>query len=129
MNLQAVVSPYTATVSPPTIGTLYVSTGSTTNADYSRSPSWTAYTGVSFDVQALSGRDLRQIDGLNLQGTLRSVYLQGNIEGIDRPAAKGGDVLYFSGQYWIVTVVAEPWANNGWTKVIVVLQNGAPAGI
>ena len=129
MNLQAIVRNYTAVVSPPTIGTLYVSSGSTKAADYTRSPTFTVHDDVSFDVQAMSGRDLRQIEGLNLNGTLRAVYIQGNIEGVDRNAGKGGDILYFAGAYWLVVQVLEPWANNGWTKVAVILQTGVPPGI
>jgi hypothetical protein len=128
MDLHAIVSPYVAVVSPPTIGTLYVSTGYTT-VNYVQTPSWQAFADYPFDVQAMSGKDLKQLDGLNLQGVLRAVYLQGNVEGLDRPAGKGGDVLAFDGQYWLVAAVLEPWSNNGWTKLAVVLQNGAPAGL
>jgi hypothetical protein len=128
MNLHAYASPYTATVSPLITGTLYVSTGYTL-VNYAQTPSWQAFTDILFDVQAMSGGDIRQVSALNIQGVMRAVYLNGNIEGLDRPAGKGGDVLYFDNQWWLVAAVLEPWANNGWTKVAVVLQNGAPPGL
>ena len=53
----------------------------------------TAAVNLLAQVQALSGRDLRQIEGLNLQGTLRAVYLNGVIDGIVRVALKGGDLI------------------------------------
>ena len=129
MNLHAITSPYTRVVSPVTVGAVYVSAGQVKAADYTVGPAFTKYEPVAMDVQALSGRDLKQIDGVNLQGTLRSVYMNGNLEGLDRPAGKGGDVLYFGGQWWLITMVLEPWDANGWTKIIATLQNGKPPGI
>ncbi len=129
MNLQSIASPYTATVSPPTIGVLYVSNGNTVNADFSQTPAWTVFTNAVFDVQAVSGQMLAHLASMNITGILRSVYIQGSVEAIDRNAGKGGDVLLFGGIYWKVVQVAEPWANNGWTRVIVQQQVGVPPGI
>ena len=78
-------------------------------------------------LQALSSRDLRQIEGLNLQGTLRALYLTGDLEGVVRPTLKGGDLIILpDASVWLVTLVPEPWnLTAGWTKAIVVLQNGS----
>lgn len=81
-------------------------------------------------VQALSSRDLRQIEGLNLQGTLRALYINGTLDGAVRPLLKGGDlVTLLDGTVWLVTVVPEPWnLTAGWTKAIITLQNDSAAG-
>lgn len=102
------------------------SAGYTTAPDGTRTPTQTS-TQVRANVQALSGSDLRHMDGLNVQGVMRSVYLYGDVEGIVRANGQGGDMLQFpmtpSGtvQNWLVTQVLETWPT--WCKVIVTLQN------
>jgi hypothetical protein len=82
---------------------------------------------VSAQVQAMTTRDIRQMEGINLQGTLRAIYLTGDFNGVVRPLLKGGDLVTFpDGTVWLVTVVSEPWKNTaGWTKIIVTLQDGS----
>jgi hypothetical protein len=100
--------------------------GYTTQPDGTRTPNQTSRT-VRANVQALSGSDLRHVDGLGLQGVMRSVYLYGDVEGIVRADNKGGDVLQFpqvpggTVNDWLVTQVLEVWPH--WCKVIVTLQN------
>lgn len=94
-----------------------------------RVPQWTTTTGLAMQVQAVSGDDLRHVDGLNIQGVYRSVYMNGRIEGIDRPGVHGGDMLMIptgltstppAMDTWLVKEVMEPWSE--WSKCIVVLQ-------
>lgn len=125
MNLDALVAPYTRTVNTPTIATLRVSTGATVNADYSRTPGFADFPGVTIDVQAASGADLKHMDALNIQGIPKVVYFVGLIEGLDRPAGKGGDLLVFGGQTWLCTQISENWNEQGWVRVVVTLQNGS----
>jgi hypothetical protein len=102
------------------------SSGYATAPDGSRTPSTTTKL-VNANIQALSGSDLRHIDGLNIQGVMRSVYLYGDVEGIVRSDNKGGDILQFPEvpggaiRNWLVTQVMETWTH--WCKVIVTLQN------
>jgi hypothetical protein len=99
--------------------------GYTTAPDGDRTPTQVSIQ-VRANVQALSGSDLRHVDGLNIQGVMRSVYLYGDVEGIVRADGKGGDMLQFAmtpgGEVhnWLVTQVIETWAR--WCKVIVTLQ-------
>lgn len=76
-------------------------------------------------VQPLTTRDLRQLEGVNLQGTMKSIYLNGSVAGIVRPALKGGDqIILPNGSVWLVTVVPEAWnLTAGWTKAVITLQN------
>lgn len=100
--------------------------GYTTAPDGTRTPGQTS-TPVNANVQALSGTDLRHMDGLNIQGVMRSVYLYGDVEGIVRAQGRGGDMLQFpmtpgsDVQNWLVTQVMESWPH--WCRVIVTLQN------
>jgi len=127
VNIHGVVSGVIAAVNPHVIGTVQVSVGTITEADGTQIPQFASFPGQSFQVQALSSGDLRKMDNVNLQAVMRAVYLNGNIEGLDRPAGKGGDVLIFSqpglpNAQWLVTNLLEPWGYNGWCKVAVTLQ-------
>lgn len=86
-------------------------------------------TQVMGNVQSLSNDDLRQIESLNLEGTIRAVYLYGNVSGVVRASGQGSSVLRFESDIggvvgtweWNVFKVAEAW--DGWCKVFVVLQD------
>ena len=101
------------------IGTYSISNGQTVASE-----TMTTSYSILAQVQALSGRDLRQIEGLNLQGTLRSIYITGSLDGIVRPTIKGGDLVTLpDGSVWLVTLVPEPWnLTASWTKAILTLQ-------
>ena len=74
-------------------------------------------------VQSLSSRDLRQLESLNIQGSLKAVYFYGSIDAIVRPTSKGGDLLILpDGSTWLTTVKLEDWPD--WCKVAVTLQDG-----
>ncbi len=76
-------------------------------------------------VQPMGWKDLQQIDGLNLQGTIRKAYLYGQVEAIVRADGKSGDLITDpSGKVWLVNNVLEDWTYAGWCAVVVTLQNG-----
>lgn len=125
MNLDAFVAPFTRVVNAPVTATIKVSTGSTTSANYVQVPTFASFPGVTVDVQALSGSDIKHLDAINIQGIMRAAYFNGILEGLDRPAGKGGDLIVFNGTTWLVTQVLEPWNENGWCKVAITLQNGS----
>ncbi len=103
---------------------IQVSTGSTTSADGSPVPTYAAPVTLPGQVQPLTFRDLKQLDGLNLSGSLKAIYVEGHINGIVRPENKGGDLITDSnGSVWLVTQVLEYWPD--WTKFAVTLQNGS----
>lgn len=85
----------------------------------------TAFT-LMGQVQPMGWKDLQQTDALNLQGTMRKVYLYGQVEAIVRPDNKGGDLITDpSGRVWLVSNVLEDWTYSGWCAVVATLQNGA----
>lgn len=75
-------------------------------------------------IQALDADDIKQMDGLNIQGTIRAAYFRGSLAGVIRPTGVGGDLVRFTNQTWLVVRVLESWPN--WTKVAIVLQEPSP---
>ncbi len=129
MNLHGIVSGYIGAVNPPTFCTLMLSSGNTTQPDGTRTPEYQTVYNISVDVQALSYTDLMKIGGLNIEGTRRKLYLNGSLQGVDRQAVKGGDLVImpnlpdFPGPTtWLVIQVLEFWPD--WCSVAVTLQNG-----
>ncbi|HQT79436.1 MAG TPA: hypothetical protein PLD10_20525 [Rhodopila sp.] len=120
MNVQSIASGVIAAVNPMTVGSLQVSSGYTIGADGTQAPAYQDAVLLYIQVQPLSTRDIAHMDSLNVQGVLRSVYIGGTVEGVDRPAAKGGDLLTFNGQTWLVCQVFEAWPD--WTRVAACLQ-------
>lgn len=123
MNLSAIANAAITAVNPNLIGTVQVSTGYTTNADFTRTPKYQTFQNVPLQVQAMSSGDLRQVEGLNLQGNVRAIYITGAVEGLERVAMKGGDVITFNGKSWLVKATLEPWDAGGWCKVAAVEQS------
>ena len=130
MNLHAIVSGAIGTVNPQQTVTIRRSTGYVTNPDFSRTPTYSTFTAPA-QIQALTAGDLRQLDGINLGGAARAVYLYGSSNGPIRVTGEGGDLLTFpDGSTWIVRAPLEQWGHGvdgttGWVKVAVVLQDGS----
>jgi hypothetical protein len=82
-------------------------------------------------LQALDGDDLGQINGLNIQGTIRAMYLYGSIAGVIRPdGSPQSHVIFTSNEAgvvkereWGVFKVLESWSD--WCKVAIVYQEPA----
>lgn len=125
MDLRAITAPAINVVNPPVDGLWQRSVGYVTGAAGKREAAYARAVPLSCQVQALESDELKQMDGLNIQGVKRGVYLTGNVEGVDRPDAKGGDLLTFLQQTWLVVHVFETWDVAGWCKVGVVKQVAA----
>lgn len=123
MNLHGIAAPVIAAVNPPVVATVRISTGYTTNPDGSRTPTYQT-SAVTAQVQALTYRDLQQIEGLNLNGTRRAIYLNGALNGVVRVSQRGGDLITLSdGTVWLTAYVFEQWPD--WVKVAATLQEGS----
>jgi hypothetical protein len=130
INLRAAVRGAINSVNPDILGTWRESIGSTTDAAGRQLPNYTDHEDTPMQVQALSGRDLRHVNFLSMQGVKRAVYLFPTVQGVSSPQAKGGDILRFPmvtngpALEWLVVVELEQWDPNGtWCKVGVVLQD------
>ena len=135
LNLHAIAAPFVGIVNPAVPASLAVNTGYTTNPAGKRAATYAAGVALDAQVQALSSGELELMEGLNIQGVKRAMYLNGNVKGVDRALGDGGDLISFGatadvptslqGTVWLVSVVLETWDTSGWCKVGVVKQNGA----
>lgn len=119
MNLRGIANRATSTINPNVPGVFQVNTGFTTLPGGKRVPSYNSVD-VIVQLQELSSTDLRQVDSVNIQGILRSAYLNGNFNGVNRPEQKGGDILMIGAEKWLVVKVPEIW--HDWCRVIINLQ-------
>lgn len=119
MNLRGIANRATSTINPNVQGVFQVNTGFTTIPGGKRVPSYNSVN-VIVQLQELSSTDLRQVDSVNIQGILRSAYLNGNFNGVNRPEQKGGDILMIGEEKWLVVKVPELWPD--WCRVIINLQ-------
>lgn len=126
MNLHGIVSGAISVVNPFVFTTLKRSAGYTTAADGTRTPLFNDIPGISVQVQALTYSDLQHLDGLNIQGVRRAVYLNGAAMAVVRPLQAGGDLFVFpdctlpEGNTWLVAYVLESWPD--WCKCALTLQ-------
>ena len=129
MNLQAIAVGFISVVNPSYIGSIRRNMGYATTPDGSRVPTFTQVDGVQMQVQAITGGDLKHLDSLNVQGVMRAVYVNTQVQGANRPGGKGGDELLIptgvsksTPDVYLVTQVLEPWDGGGWCKVAATLQ-------
>lgn len=127
INVRAIANRRIQLVNENIPATLLKSTGYTTDAAGHRVPTFSRVA-VTIQNQAASNEDLKQTDGLNLQGTLRTVSIAGDLQGVIRAGNTGGDLLQFpdstgTNRQWLVTHVLETWPT--WCRVLVVMQTTA----
>lgn len=120
MDLRAIANNLSSQVNPNIPAVLFASTGYTKGAGQRQVPTYAAAQDVVIQLQALDSSDLNQLDGLNIQGQLRAVYIRGALNSVVRVSSEGGDKLVFAGQTWLVTKVLETWPL--WTKAAITLQ-------
>ena len=127
MDLRGLANGVTTTVNPNQTVTVLRSTGFTTGAGAKQVPSYAAPVSGPAQIQALDADDIKQLDGLNIQGTIRAIYLRGTLAGVVRPNQTGGDLVTIAAPApvalrgtWLVVKVLESWPD--WTKAAIVLQ-------
>ena len=120
MDLRGIANSVSSAVNPNTTVTVLRSTGYTIGAGRKQVPTYAAPVTGPGQIQALDANDIKQLDGLNIQGTIRAIYLRGVLAGVVRPDGTGGDIVQIGGQTWLVVKVLEGWPT--WTKAAVVLQ-------
>ena len=127
MDLRGIANGVTTTVNPNETVTVLRSTGFTTGAGAKQVPSYAAPVSGPAQIQALDADDIKQLDGLNIQGTIRAIYLRGTLAGVVRPNQTGGDLVTIAAPApvairgtWLVVKVLESWPD--WTKAAIVLQ-------
>ena len=127
MDLRGLANGVTTTVNPNQTVTVLRSTGYTIGAGAKQVPSYAAPVSGPAQIQALDADDIKQLDGLNIQGTIRAIYLRGTLAGVMRPNQTGGDLVTIAAPApvalrgtWLVVKVLESWPD--WAKAAIVLQ-------
>lgn len=127
MNLRGIANAATQTVNPNVPVEVRRSTGYALGAGARQVPTYAAPIVGLGQLQALDGEDLDQLQGMNVQGTIRALYIYGSAAGVIRPNQSGGDLIDITGapgfpgkREWLVTKVLEAWPD--WVKVVVTLQ-------
>lgn len=125
MNLRKLANAATRAINPNIPATIRHSAGSTTSRDGRRVPTYSDPVEMMAQVQALTTKDLMQLDGLNIQGSTHKIYLNDPINGVVRSTQKGGDTITLHSerhgeQTYLVTAVLEQWPS--WTAAAVTLQ-------
>lgn len=124
MNLQNITRGAIQGVSPMLNVTIRRSTGYTRSSDGLRTPSYTTFGPLQAQVQAMSSKDLAQVSGLNQQGEMLSLYVNGTLLGEVAADGAGGDVAILpDGSTWLVVKVLENWAPiDGWSHCAIARQ-------
>jgi hypothetical protein len=120
MDLHSIAAGAVGAVNPFVQASYIKATGTITNPDGSRTPSYADPVTLIVQKQELSFKDLQHVNGLNLQGIFCAVYLEGAAYGVARGAGTGGDKFVVDGQTWLVVAVPEMWPD--WCKVLLNLQ-------
>lgn len=130
MNMHGVVSGAIQATNPFVLADIQLSLGYATALDGVRAAIYKpTIPDVPVQVQALQYRDLVQIEGLNLQGIRRKIYINRKIDGLVRVDNQGGDLItikqgQLNGYIFLVAMVLEYWPE--WTSVAATLQNEGP---
>lgn len=127
MNLNNIVSPIVSAVNNWVYVSIQPSQGYETNGDGSRVPAYGNPVPMLAQIQPLLYRDLVQIDGLNLNGEKRGMYVNGDYQAVVRSSKEGGDLVTLQDDsIWLVVQQLENWSmEGGWVKVAIVKQNGS----
>ncbi|WP_414499433.1 hypothetical protein [Zymobacter sp. IVIA_12111.31 C1] len=121
MNLHSIASGAIGAINPHQKASVIVQSGYQTLPSGKTVPKHSEPVEVLLQRQELSQKDLAHIAGLNVQGQLCAVYLNGQHSGIVRPDGKGGEQFTLAdGTVWKVIAVPEQWPD--WSKVILCRQ-------
>lgn len=75
---------------------------------------------VTIQLQPISRGDMQHVDGLNIQGLAKVIYVNGNYFSVQREMEQGGDIFVINGEQWLVVEPVELWPD--WCRLIAVLQ-------
>jgi hypothetical protein len=120
MNLRGIANRATRVINSNTPVTIYKSIGYTIGVGRKQMPDYAPPVSGMAQIQALDSVELKHLDGLNIQGTIRALYLTGDLKNVIRPEQTGGDLVEIDGQTWLTVKVLEHW--EFWVKVAIVLQ-------
>ena len=120
MDLNGLANPAVECVNPNIPVSIQASTGYTIGDGLKQIPSYAAAVSGFGQVQELSSSELKQTEGMNIQGVMRKLYLRSPLNAVIRPNSQGGDLVTIAGQVWLVMKTLELWPT--WCSALIVLQ-------
>ena len=117
MNLREIANSVTSSINPNVSVVVYSSTGYTVSDDGMQVPTYADAVDAQGQVQALRADELDQLNGLNLVGVVRKLFMSKKLESVNRPETKGGDLVVIGGKTWKVVLVFETWPD--WSAVAI----------
>lgn len=121
MNLHSIVSNLIGMVNPMQTATVQRSNGYTTDDSGRQVPTYAPLKIITCQIQSLTYTDLMQIDGLNIQGVKRKIYINGHLDAVIRSRREGGDLIILqNGETYLIVQILEHWPD--WSSLAVVLQ-------
>lgn len=125
-NLRALVNSVTQVINPNQAAFLEISNGFAQDKSFTQVGAYLPPVAVIVQVQDLKSKDLRQLQGLNLQGSSVAIYLNGEVDAVVRVSQKGGDIITVptgvNAGVYLTTAVLEQWQGD-WVKIAGTLQN------
>jgi len=121
MNLHKIVAPLIGAINPMQTAIIHRSTGYTTDDSGRQVPVYAPLKSITCQIQPMTYGDLMMVEGLNLQGVKKKIYINGHLEAIIRSRREGGDLIQFqNGETYLIVQVLEHWPS--WSSLAVVLQ-------
>lgn len=120
MNLRQIANNAITSINPNISAVLKKYAGETIGPGRKPVPSYLPGQNVTIQLQPISRGDMQHVDGLNIQGLAKVIYVNGNYFSVQREMEKGGDIFVINGEQWLVVEPVELWPN--WCRLIAVLQ-------
>lgn len=120
MNLHKIANNAIRRVNPNIQAVLKKYAGETIGPGRKPAPYYLPDQNVTIQLQPISRGDMQHVDGLNIQGLAKVIYVNGNYFSVQREMEQGGDIFVINGEQWLVVEPVELW--DSWCRLIVVLQ-------
>lgn len=123
MNLRQIANSATRSINPNISAVLKKYAGETMGPGRKPQPSYLPDQDVTIQLQPLSKGEIQHVDGLNIQGLVKAIHVNGNYFSVQREKEQGGDIFVINGEEWLVVEPIELWPD--WCRLIVNLQVSA----
>lgn len=120
MNLRQIANNAITSINPNIPAVLKKYAGETIGQGRKPTPTYQPDQNVTIQLQPISLGDMQHVDGLNIQGLAKVIYVNGNYFSVQREMEQGGDIFVINGEQWLVVEPVELWPD--WCRLIVVLQ-------
>ncbi|EOW5050510.1 hypothetical protein ACOY09_003775, partial [Escherichia coli] len=102
MNLHKIANSAIRRVNPNISAILKKYAGETIGPGRKPVPSYLPDQNVTIQLQPISRGDMQHVDGLNIQGLAKVIYVNGNYFSVQREMEQGGDIFVINGEQWLV---------------------------